>query len=277
LRVIFNADDFGATTEINQAVLLAHQKGVLTSASLMVNGLACHEAIEIAQKTPTLAVGLHLVLVNGRSSLGPETLPHLVDRSGNFSSDALGAGIAYFFSPATRRELTQEIAAQFEKFAATGLPLDHVNGHLHMHVHPAIFPIVLLQAVDHQAAGLRLPRDELIRSLAYRRGAFVNKLLWAVEFGLLNRWALARLEGLPLAVTQRVFGLMESGQMSEAYVSQVLERLPGASAEIYFHPSLNRRTERLGPNRQDFETLTAVGLRQAIVRLNLQLCSYSTL
>jgi hopanoid biosynthesis associated protein HpnK len=243
----------------------------------MVNGLACHEAIEIAQKTPTLAVGLHLVLVNGRSSLGPGSLPHLVDRSGNFSSDALRAGITYFFSPAARRELTQEIAAQFEKFAATGLPLDHVNGHLLMHVHPAIFPIVLPQAVDHQAAGLRLPRDELIRSLSYRRGGFVNKILWAVEFGLLNRWALGRLEGLPLAVTQRVFGLMESGQMSEAYVCQVLEHLPEDSVEIYFHPSLNRQTERLGPNRQDFETLTAAGLRQVILRRNLQLCSYSTL
>jgi predicted glycoside hydrolase/deacetylase ChbG (UPF0249 family) len=104
LPVIFNADDFDATTEINQAVLLAHHKGVLTSASLMINGIACQEAIEIAQKTPTLAIGLHLVLINGQISLEPECPPHLVGRSGNLSGDALRAGINHFFSTAARRE-----------------------------------------------------------------------------------------------------------------------------------------------------------------------------
>lgn len=276
MKVIFNADDFGATTEINQAVLLAHQKGVLTSASLMVNGLACQEAIEIAQQTPTLAVGLHLVLVKGHSSLKSEYLPHLVDRAGNFSSDALRAGITYFFSTAARRELAQEIAAQFEKFAATGLPLDHINGHLHMHMHPAVFPLVVQQALAHQAAGLRLPRDDLMRNLAYSRRAFINKVLWAVEFGLLNRWALGQLGGLPLAVANKVFGFMESGHMSEPYVCQLLEQLKETTIEIYFHPSLAWQTERLGPRRGDFETLLSPRLRKIVDCRNMQLCNYAT-
>lgn len=277
MQVIFNADDFGATTEINQAVLLAHQRGVLTSASLMVNGEAIQEAVDIARRTPTLAVGLHLVLVDGHASLAPKTVPHLVDWAGNFSNDALRAGVSYFFSTAARRELAQEIAAQFEYFAATGLPLDHVNGHLHMHMHPAVFPLVLQQAIIYHAAGLRLPRDELMISLSYSRGGFLNKILWAVEFGLLNGWAASRLADLPLAVTDRVFGLMESGRMSEPYVCRVLDHLAGAATEIYFHPSLARQSQRLGPGRGDFETLTASGIKQIIARRNLQLSSYMTL
>ncbi len=277
MQVIFNADDFGATSEINQAVLFAHQKGVLTSASLMVNGDAVREAVDIARRTPTLAVGLHLVLVDGRASLGPKAIPHLVDRAGNFSNNAFRAGISYFFSNAARYEIAQEIATQFESFAATGLPLDHVNGHLHMHMHPAVFPLVVQQAIDHHAAGLRLPRDELMASLSYNRRGFLDKISWAVEFGLLNRWAARRLADLPLALTERVFGLMESGRMTEPYVRQVLDHLQGAATEIYFHPSLARQTQRLGPGRGDFDTLTARGIKQIIAVRNLQLSSYATL
>lgn len=277
MQVIFNADDFGASTEINQAILIAHQKGVLTSASLMVNGEAKSEAVEIAQRTPTLAVGLHLVLVYGRASLEPGYIPHLVDREGRFSDDAVRAGIGYFFSKTARRELAWEIAAQFECFAATGLPLDHVNGHLHMHMHPAIFPMVVKQAMIHGAAGLRLPRDELLTSLAYSRRGFLNKILWRVEFGLLNRWALGQLSDLPLAVAQRVYGLMESGRMSEDYVCQVLDHLKKKTTEFYFHPSLARQTQRLGPGRGDFEALTTGGVKQTIARRNLQLSNYAAL
>lgn len=277
MQVIFNADDFGASTEINQAIVLAHKRGVLTSASLMINGEAKLEAIEIARRTPTLAVGLHLVLVDGRASLAPGYVPHLVDQAGNFSNDAVRAGISYFFSKTVRGELTREIAAQFERFAATGLPLDHVNGHLHMHMHPAVFPVVVRQAIMHGASGLRLPRDDLIASLVYSRCGFLNKLLWAVEFGLLNRWALPQMRGLPLAVAHRVYGLMQSGRMSARYVCQVLAHLEEAATEIYFHPSLARQTQSLGPGRGDFEALTASDVKQVIARRKLQLSNYSAL
>ena len=47
----------------------------------------------------------------------------------------------FFFDPRCREQLEREVAAQFETFFATGLTLDHVNGHLHFHLHPAVFGI----------------------------------------------------------------------------------------------------------------------------------------
>ena len=66
-RLIVSADDFGMSTGINAGILRAHREGILTSASLMVNGSACAEAVELARAHPTLSVGLHLVLVQGRA------------------------------------------------------------------------------------------------------------------------------------------------------------------------------------------------------------------
>src|SRR5437588_7983476 len=64
-RLIINADDFGRSAAINQAVIRAHREGVLTSASLMVNEPAFDEAVQLARENPKLGVGLHLTLLCG--------------------------------------------------------------------------------------------------------------------------------------------------------------------------------------------------------------------
>ena len=60
LRLIVNADDFGRSRSINEAVIRAHREGILTTASLMVNEPACAEAVALAKENPRLGVGLHL-------------------------------------------------------------------------------------------------------------------------------------------------------------------------------------------------------------------------
>ena len=136
-RLIVNADDFGRSHSINEAVIRAHQEGILTSASLMVNETGCDEAIRLAKENPKLGVGLHLTLLVGRSALAPEKIPGLVNPRGEFSNNPVGVGFRYFFNRRLRGQLRAEIHAQFDRFHATGLPLDHVNGHLHLHLHPA--------------------------------------------------------------------------------------------------------------------------------------------
>ncbi|WP_141565564.1 ChbG/HpnK family deacetylase, partial [Anaplasma marginale] len=64
---IVNADDFGISAEVNRAIVAAHDRGILTSTSLMVTGDAAAAAVELAKNRPELAVGLHLVLCCGKS------------------------------------------------------------------------------------------------------------------------------------------------------------------------------------------------------------------
>src|SRR6185295_14404925 len=135
-RLIIAADDFGMSAGVNAGILRAHRSGILGDASLMVNGAAFAEAVELARATPTLSVGLHLMLVQGRAALPAEEIPLLAGQDGLFGNAPIAAGFRYFFTPGVRAQLRREIVAQVEKFLATGLPLSHVDGHVTIHMHP---------------------------------------------------------------------------------------------------------------------------------------------
>ena len=145
-RLIVNADDFGRSPSINQAVVCAHREGILTTASLMVNEPAADDAVRLARENPELGVGLHLALVCGASALPREQISHLAGKAGFFSDRPAASGWRYFFNSKCRRELRAEIQAQMKKFHATGLLLDHLNGHLHFHLHPVVFAILMENA-----------------------------------------------------------------------------------------------------------------------------------
>ena len=274
MQVIFNGDDFGRSAEINRAILQAHEQGVLTSASLMVSGAAFREAVEIARQHPSLAVGLHLVLVHGQAALRPSEIPHLVDGQGRFRDDPVQAGIYYFFNSKARQELACEIEAQFERFAETRLPFSHVDGHLHMHVHPVVFQSLLPLAAQYRVHGVRLPRDDFWLAMRHSRRALGIKLLWAIVFGLLARWCDGQVRGYRLFVPQRVYGLMQSGDMQEAYVLDVLRHVQSPSAELYFHPTLEKGKEHLGANRTDLQALLSPAVQIVLKKRGIERVNY---
>src|SRR5579863_10074304 len=158
-RLVVNADDFGRSSSINQAVIRAHQDGILTAASLMVNEPALDEAVALARQNPRLGVGLHLTLSHGHSALPPGKIPGLVDERSEFSNAPTATGFRYFMRRHLREQLRQEIRAQLEKFRATGLPLDHVNGHLHFHLHPTVFRMLMDAADQFGIRRMRLTRE----------------------------------------------------------------------------------------------------------------------
>ena len=277
MKLILGADDFGSSTEVNAAVLAAHRHGVLTSASLMVAGQAVTEAVSMAREVPGLAVGLHLVVVDGPAVLPQSRIPHLVDADGHFPSGPLQVGLRYAFSRAARQELTAELRAQFERFAATGLPLAHVDGHHHMHLHPTVLDLVLPLAEAYGARGIRLPRDDLRLALEYSLEGAGAKILSALVFGLLNRWSQRKLRGRAFVVADRVYGLMQTGRMYEAYVLEVIRRLQVPTAEIYFHPSTAAGGGSLGPKPGDLHTLLSPAMRQAFAERGISLATYPAL
>ncbi|MGC8780948.1 MAG: hopanoid biosynthesis-associated protein HpnK [Anaerolineae bacterium] len=276
-QIIVTADDFGRSRAINAAVIQAHREGILTAASLMVAGDAWEEAVELARAVPTLAVGLHLVVSGGRAVLGPREIPHLVRPDGCFPADPLRLGLRYAFSPAARRELAHEIAAQFERFVATGLPFSHVDGHQHLHVHPAVFSLLLPLARRYGARGVRVPSDDLFLALRYDRREAAAKIGWALGLGLVLGWCRRRARASGLAVADRVYGVFQSGRMTGDYVTTVLRRLRVPAAEFYFHPSLAALGEALGPNPGDLATLLSPAVRRIIAERGLRLATYATL
>src|SRR4051794_21158461 len=160
-RLVVNADDFGRSRSINEAVIRAHREGILTTASLMVNEAACEEAVALAKDNPRLGVGLHLTLLCGRSALRHDQIPGLVNSLDEFTNNSFQAGVRYYFNGKLRALLRQEVHEQFKRFRTTGLPLDHVNGHLHMHLHPVVFRILMDDAAELGIDCVRLTADPL--------------------------------------------------------------------------------------------------------------------
>jgi chitin disaccharide deacetylase len=274
-RLIINADDFGRTREINRAVVRAHLEGVLTSASLMVAGEAADEAIELARQHPTLAVGLHVVVVDGPAVLPADRIPHLVDSRGCFPNAPVRLGLRYAFSRAARLELAAELEAQFRRFADSGLPLSHVDGHQHMHMHPVVFDLLLPLARSFGAHGIRVVRDDLKTALHYDRAHALSKVLATVFFGLLARRCRRRLGGTGMASAGRTYGFLQSGNMSEAYVLSLLRQIDDPLSEIYFHPTEGQRLDPLGPNPSDLGTLLSRAVRESVDARGLVLSRYS--
>jgi len=231
-RLVVTADDFGASHEVNEAVEQAHREGILTAASLMVAGDAAADAVARARTLPRLGVGLHVVLVDGRPILPPEQLPALVDGDGGFRTDMVRAGVTIFASPAARRQLHAEIEAQFAAFAATGLPLDHVNAHKHFHLHPTIAAAILTIGRSYGMKAIRAPiePEAVLRQIdGTDVGAGIERI-WAK---LVRR----RMRGAGVAVPDQVFGLAWSGAMTASRVQGLLQHLPDGLTEIYTHPA----------------------------------------
>ncbi|MBM3833904.1 MAG: ChbG/HpnK family deacetylase [Verrucomicrobia bacterium] len=243
-RLIVNADDFGRSHAINRAVIRAHGEGILTTASLMVNGSAAAEAVELARQNPRLGVGLHLTLVCGRSALPRNEIPDLVDSSGHFRETPVKTGAAYFFQRRLRPQLQRELEAQFQRFHETGLVLDHVNGHLNLHLHPTVFALLMQNAKLWRLSAVRLTRDPLWLNARIARGRWIYRISHWLVFLILSWRAASSLRKKNIRYTRAVFGLLQNGQVDEEYLLKLLPRLPAGVSELYSHPSLDEfRTE----------------------------------
>ncbi|MBV8282265.1 MAG: hopanoid biosynthesis-associated protein HpnK [Candidatus Eremiobacteraeota bacterium] len=215
----------------------AHMDGVLTTTCLMMSGAAAADAVARARRLPGLRVGLHVVLVDGRPVLAARDVPDLADDAGEFTTRLVGAGFKYFFHSRARRQLEAEIRAQFEAFAATGLTLDHVNAHNHMHVHPTIFGLLLKVGREHGNPPVRIPYEPLLPSWRARHagfaGRFGNGVLLAPFFAMMR----ARARAAGVAYNEYVFGMNDTGNMTSEVVIALLRELPQGASEMYLHPA----------------------------------------
>jgi len=269
-RLIVNADDFGLSHSVNEAVIRAHRDGILTSASLMVNEAGFDEAVKLAKENPQLGVGLHLTLLCGKSALPPQKIPGLVNSRGEFSESPVGVGLKYFFKRSLREQLRAEIHAQFKTFHSTGLPLDHVNGHLHLHLHPVIFKILMEDSEKLGIRRLRLTRDCLARSRKMSRGHLFYKISHATIFAALSGRARKTLAQKKIRHAQITFGLLQNHRVDEDYILKLLPELPPGDSELYSHPSLDKF-------KHEFDALVSPRVKDEIEKLGIGLIRYHDL
>jgi len=241
-QLILTADDFGRSPEINAAIERAHRAGFLTQASLMVNEPAVDDAVWIAQRNPTLCVGLHLTVCAGRAAQASA----LTDPAGRFRWPPTPAGLRYFFLPSLTPILRDEIRAQFERFLALGFPPSYWDGHKHFHLHPTILRLSLPIATEQGFHWMRLLREP-------GPAAFLPAI-----FQALSRSALPRLQRQGIQFADHVFGLRTTGRMETPTIERLLRELPEGTSELYFHPGAE-------PGEMDLEKLVKVVRESEII------------
>lgn len=269
-RLIVNADDFGLSASVNEAVVRAHREGILTTASLMVNESGFDEAVKLAKENLKLGVGLHLTLLQGHSTLPPEKIPGLVNSRGEFSNCPIGVGLNYFFKRGLHEQLRAEIHAQFEKFHSTGLPLDHVNGHLHLHLHPVIFRILMEDSEKLAIRHLRLTRDCLARAQKISGGHLFYKISHAAIFEFLSRRSRKTLTAKKIRHAQITFGLLQNARVDDNYILKLLPELPVGDSELYSHPSLDKF-------KHEFDALVSPRVKELVKKTGIELIRYQDL
>jgi predicted glycoside hydrolase/deacetylase ChbG (UPF0249 family) len=215
-RLLVNADDFGLSDGINRGIIEAHQRGIVTSASLMPTAWAFDAAVYAARENAGLAVGVHLTLAEEDSLTGIEIPKSYVE---------LAKGL--FRGKIRADQLRGEMVAQIQRCLEAGVKLAHIDTHQHVHLLPQLLPIVIELAKEYGIPRVRVPLD---RPRAGSR--FVGKVVLCQ----LSRSALPKVRAAGLNATDHARGLFESGSLSEEKLLRLLDRLPGGTTELMCHP-----------------------------------------
>jgi chitin disaccharide deacetylase len=276
-QLIVTADDFGLSKFVNEAVEFGHTRGILTAASLMASGPAFGDALGRARRLPTLGVGLHLTLVNGRPILPPAQIPGLVGRDGRFFDDPVKVGVKLYFSRDLQRQAEAEISAQFNRFRESGLVMDHVNGHLHFHMHPVVARILTQLTPAFGSPPIRIPLEPAL-FLAMAEHRWMRLSTWLFRL-LMTRPLRGRATAAGSAINDHVFGLCDSGAMNEARVLALLQHMPEGVSEFYFHPATERWSgpDNLPASYQpeaEFAALTSSAVRAKVAEIGAKLIPF---
>jgi predicted glycoside hydrolase/deacetylase ChbG (UPF0249 family) len=137
LRAIFNADDLGLSLGINRGIIAAAERGIVRSASLLVNQAATADAVNLLRSTASLRIGLHVNLVLGRPIAPASRVASLLGADGCFlplRRLALRAVTGRLDSS----EIILEIEAQARRASDLGVDLTHFDSHRYTQAFPVV-------------------------------------------------------------------------------------------------------------------------------------------
>jgi predicted glycoside hydrolase/deacetylase ChbG (UPF0249 family) len=263
-----NADDFGFTRGVNRGIVHCHLHGILTSATLMANGEAFEDAVELARAHPSLDVGAHLVLVQGRSVLTGEPLPQSVPAL--LRALALG-----------RVRPHEELRAQMEKIFAAGVRVTHLDTHKHTHLLPPVLDAVLRLASEYGVRWVRRPFD--LPLPASRRPVPAGTRLARRAMAALEERFEKRFRAGGVRTPDHFAGFQWTGRFTTEDLTALLRRLPEGVTEFMTHPGwcddeLQRARTRLKESReQELRVLIDPRVKETLAECGIRLASYRDL
>ena len=279
-RLIINADDFGYTPGVNRAIAECARYGTVTSATLMANAAEFEDAVAIASED-VVAVGCHVVLVDGEPLSPEEKIPTLVDGNA-FRGSVTDLARAAVTGTIAADEVATEAAAQFHKLRAAGVDITHFDTHKHAHMFPAIFRPLLATAKANGVGAVRNPFEPF-------------SLNWITSPGLWLRGAettalrtfresfLKEVKSVGLKTTDGTVGVAVTGRLDLIWLKRIVQALPEGTWELVCHPgyadaSLRAANTRLREARDiEREALTSPEFKELLAGERIELINYGDL
>ena len=232
--LVVNADDFGLSEGIDRGIQSAFRQGILRSASLMPNGSAFDDAVRIACDTPGLGVGIHLSLVDEHCIAPLAEVEGLADEAGRLPRTYSAFVRSFILRRFGIQQVRAEIEAQVRRVLDAGIKPTHLDSHQHLHIFPSILTVVLDVAKTVGIPVVRLPLDQSCRGLPFGGRGIQGKAL-----SLLCRRAAPRISAARLRRADFFWGFEVSGQLDEANLKLILNRLGEGVNEVMCHPGFS--------------------------------------
>jgi hopanoid biosynthesis associated protein HpnK len=284
-RLIINADDFGFTSGVNRAIVEAHKDGVVTSATLMANGQAFSEVVQLVNGLPELSIGCHIVLIDGEPVLQAEKISSLT-QAARFRDGLKGFGVRALTGRFNATHIMAEATAQIQKIQSAGLTVSHFDTHKHTHLFPAVLRPLLRAAAD---CGLRAVRNPFGPRFPMRSAQLLARPnLWTrhAEVRILRTFAVKFREAVEhegFVAPDGTLGIEVTGTLDETLFTAIASSIPDGTWEFVCHPGYNdpelqSAKTRLRESREiELRVLTLPGARGILEKQGVQLISYHEL
>jgi hopanoid biosynthesis associated protein HpnK len=278
-EVIVNADDFGLHPDVNAAIVEAHQRGIVTSASLLAGGGAFEEAVALARANPRLDIGVHLALTEIEPCAPINRIPILAAADARLPRNAAALLRRFLTRGIPEREIEAEFRAQIERVRARGLAITHLDGHQHVHVLPGAARVVARLAREYDVPAVRLPREPISwpRHMPFRRA--LRRLLESAVLRLSCSWARRVFTRAGLVFPCRYYGFANAGHMARTIPGIVAHLRPGLTV-VGCHPGRADATLAAAFDwgydwSAELQALCAGSTRAALQSAGAQLCGWS--
>jgi predicted glycoside hydrolase/deacetylase ChbG (UPF0249 family) len=277
-QLVVNADDLGLTVGVNSGIFNAHDRGILTSASLFANSPATADAIRRVRVRPSLGVGVHLALVDGTPMLPPTRVPTLVEDDGRFRASWKPFIVACLRGRVSFAEVERELTAQIERIRSEGIRLTHLDAHKHVHAFPPIFAIVARLAERFRIPVVRVPYERwspVWGDAGQRRTARRQALLNAAMLPWARRdHRMAFMHGFR---APQFVGRIHTGVLTANSLEGMVRRLRPVVTELMVHPGyvddtlLKTHTRLLSSREQEMQLLCAPDTQHLLIKEQIQL------
>lgn len=284
---IVNADDFGLSEKINEGIIFSHLNGIVTSASIIANGMAFEHAINRLHEAPNLDIGVHLNVLRGKPLFKDTQLKYLTNREGRFVGNVCSFLKRYiYFGKKFLKNVENEYRAQIKRVLLSNLKPSYLNSEKHIHLIAGIIDITVDLAKEYKIDAIRVASGNPDLHLIIK-GNLIQDVKDIVIRGFSKR-AKHLCDRKEIYYTNHFFGVTSEGNLDKETLIYMLSKIKdNTAAEIMVHPGYANKNlnEDIGfgsyflkeSREHEMKILTDKEVIREVEKMEIRLVNYKSL